>query len=217
MQNLKRIFRTKKHKSYMLVFLFLFLLPQYSFPLDDPALTSSSEQIVADSVFNACSDRDSVIQSYFSKLNINHKSRPIHPYFRDSYRVILDMRQLVRIFDYHAVNGYESMNDLVEIYRKFPEHKQAEMIYTAMAGGVVNLISERTNKELRKRKIHFLQKESDFLCRHFEFITTVTILLIIQLKASLLCPSETLELAATASMEEQMLLLSTPQGLDMLA
>lgn len=172
MHNLKQIDETKKHYSYILVFLFLYLLPQYSFPLDEPALTSSSEQIVADSVFNACSDRDSVIQNYFSKLDLNHKSRPVHPYFRDSYRIILDMRKLVRMFDYRAINGYESMNDLVDICRKLPEHKQAEMICTAMAGSVVNLVSERTNKELRKRKIHFLQwkLEKVFYQNKFKFL-----------------------------------------------
>jgi len=67
------------------------------------------------------------------------------------------MRRLVRMFNYRAVSGYESMSDLVSICQNFPEHQKTEMLYTAMAGGAVNLVSERTNKELRKRKIHFLQ------------------------------------------------------------
>jgi hypothetical protein len=157
MHNLEQTYKTIKYNSCIFFILLYLLSPQYSFSLDDPILTSSTDQIVTDSVFTVSSNEDSVIQNYFSKLNVNHNSRRVHPYFRDSYRVVEDIRRLIRMFDYRVVNGYESMNDLIDICRKFPEKKQTEMIYTAMAGGVVNLVSEQTNKLLRKMKIHFLQ------------------------------------------------------------
>ena len=157
MHNFELKFETRKYNSFIFLFLFSFLLPQFSYSSDDPILASTPEQIVADSAFSVFSDRDSVIQKFIANINSNHKSRPVHPYFRDSYRVIRDMRRLVRMFDYRAVNGYESMSDLIDICQKFPERQKTEMIYTAMTGGAVNLISERTNKALRKRKIHCLQ------------------------------------------------------------
>ncbi|UCE07808.1 MAG: hypothetical protein JSW07_07185 [bacterium] len=120
-------------------------------------LTSSTDQIVADSILAAFSEKDSIIHSPVYKIDSNHKSHSIHPYFLDSYRLIRDMRRLVRMFDHRAVNGYESMSDLVNICRKLPVPKQKDLIGTAMAGAVVNFISEATNKQLKKGKINFLQ------------------------------------------------------------
>jgi len=157
MHDLEQTYKTIKYNSCIFLILFYFLSPKYLFSLDDPILISSIDQIDADSILVSFSEKDSIIHSSVYKIDSNHKPRLIHPYFRDSYRVVQDMRRLVRMFDHRAVSGYESMSDLVDICRKFPEHKQTEMIYTAMAGGVMNLISERTNKELRKRKIDFIQ------------------------------------------------------------
>jgi len=157
MCNLELTFETRRYNSLIILCLFSFLLSEYYFSQEEPTLTSLPEQIVADSVISVCSDRDSVIQKLITNINSNHNSRSIHPYFRDSYRIILDIRRLIRMFDYRAINGYEPMGDLVDICQKLPEQQKTEMIYTAMAGGAVNLVSERTNKELRKRKINFLQ------------------------------------------------------------
>lgn len=149
--------KTKKYKRCMIVIFLSFLEPQCLFSLDDPTITVSLDQITADSAFAAKSAKDSIFHSSVLKLDSNYKPRSIHPYFRDSYRVIQDIRRLVRLFDYRVVNDYESMSDLLDICRKFPEQKQTKIIGTAMAGGFVNLISEETNKQLRKKKINFVQ------------------------------------------------------------
>ena len=158
MHNLVQKFPKKKCSSSIFLILLYFLQLQYSFSQDDP---TSTNQIIADSVFTTISEKDSLIQHSYYKIDSNHKSNAIFPYFRDSYRVILDMRKLVRMFNYQAVDGYESMNDLFNTCRKFPEYKQAKMIYMAMAGGAVNLLSVQTNRELSKRKINFLRWQID--------------------------------------------------------
>jgi len=126
------------------------------FASDDPTYSSSTEDMIPDTVLSPI-NQDSFVCMTHLKFDDGQRSRPMHPYFRDGYRIIQDMRRLVRMFNHGAVNGYESMSDLVDVCRKFPEYKQAEMLYTAMAGGLVNFISEQTNKQLRKRNIHFLQ------------------------------------------------------------
>ena len=79
------------------------------------------------------------------------------------------MRRLVLMFNRGAVNGYESVNDLVEVCQKLPEQKQTEMLYTAMAGGLVNFLSAETNKQLRKKKIQFLQWRMEKVFFHNNF------------------------------------------------
>lgn len=141
----------------MIVILFSFAVPLCLFPGDDSKKTISSDPIAVDSVFSEVAEKDSIIHKSALRLTSNHRSRAVHPYFRDRYRVIQDIRRLVQIFDYKAINGYESINDLVDICQKFPEPKQSKMIGMAMAGGVVNLVSEKTNQQLKKMKVHFIQ------------------------------------------------------------
>ncbi len=122
---------------------------------------SPSQRIIADSVSVIAEKRDSLSRHAPYRIGIQHQARPLHPYFRDRYRVIQDMRRLVRMFNYSEVEGYESMDRLVAICRRLPLHQQSKLIAMAMAGGAVNLIAERTNRELRKRNIDFLQWQVD--------------------------------------------------------
>jgi len=136
----------------------------------DPVGASSTDDIFSDSLYSPI-NQDSLFSKRHLKLDDRHRSRPMHPYFRDSYRVIRDMRRLVLMFNRGAVNGYESVNDLVEVCQKLPEQKQTEMLYTAMAGGLVNFLSVETNKQLRKKKIQFLQwrMEKVFFRNNFKY------------------------------------------------
>jgi len=145
--------------SLAIIFLELFIFPQNLFTFDDPDFSSSTDDIIPDtaSVPVISMKPDSSLLKPKFRIDKSHHFHPVHPYFRDGYRIIKDMRKLVRMFDYRKINGYESMSDLVEICQKFPESKKTEVIYTALAGGVVNILSEETNKHLRKRKINFLQ------------------------------------------------------------
>jgi hypothetical protein len=170
MQDLVQKIGTAKYNNSGIFLILLFCWrPHYSFSQQDMTLPS---QIIADSVTTTISEKDSLVRHSVYKIDSNHKSRQVYLYFRDSYRVIQDMRKLLRTVDYQAVNGYESMRDLIDICRKFPRHKQTELIYMAMAGGTVNLISTKTNRELSKRKIDFLrwQLEKVSYRNNFKFL-----------------------------------------------
>ena len=152
----------------------VFMYRTYSIPklfaLDDPIAVSSTEDILPDSLYSPI-HQDSLFSKRRLKFDDGRHSRPMHPYFRDQYRVVQDMRRLVLMFNRSAVNGYESMNDLVEACRNLPEQKQTEMLYTAMAGGLANFLSTETNKQLRKNKIQFLQwrMEKVFFRNNFKY------------------------------------------------
>ncbi len=122
----------------MLFILLYVWLPDFSFTQDDLTLTN---QILSDSVVAIASEKDGLVRYSVYKIDSNHRSRSIHPYFQDSYQIIQDMRRLVRMFNYSAIEGYESMSDRVAICRRFPEQKQTRLIFTAMAGGAVNTMN----------------------------------------------------------------------------
>lgn len=169
MQNLVQKIGITTYTSGILLLLLFCWRPHDLFSQQD---LTSPDQIIADSVVTTVSEKESLVRHSVYKIDANHRSHPLHPYFRDSYRVIQDLRRLVRMFNYPAVEGYESISDLVEICRKLPAPKQTAMISMAIAGGVVNLISERANKELRKRKMAFLQwqVEKVFFRNKFKFL-----------------------------------------------
>ncbi len=147
------------NSSCVFIFIALIIIPQDALTSDEQTIFSPSDQFPADTVTIpvAITERDSSVYQSNLKWNQNYQSHPVHPYFRDRYRIIQDMRRLVQMFDYRAVQGYESMSELVDICRKLPDYKKTEMIFTALAGGVVNFASEEMSKQLRKRKINFLQ------------------------------------------------------------
>ena len=93
------------------------------------------------------------------RINAGYQLAPMHAYFRDEYRPIQDMRRLVLFVDPNAIFGLESVPELVEIGRKFPESKQTEIIGVAAAGAVANYFSEIVSKQLRKRNLRFIQWE----------------------------------------------------------
>ncbi|MDZ7334120.1 MAG: hypothetical protein ONB32_03080 [candidate division KSB1 bacterium] len=134
---------------------------------------SPSQRIIADSVVTAADKKDSLIQRALFRVKTEYQAQPMHPYFRDRYRVIHDLRRLVRMFNYTEVEGYESVEKLVEICRHLPAQQQNKLIAMAMAGGAVNLVAERTNRELRKRKIDLLQWQVDKVTfrNRFKFIS----------------------------------------------
>ena len=91
------------------------------------------------------------------EIDAGYHSPPVHPYFRDEYRLILDMRRLVTFVDRNAIIGMESLPELFEIGRNLPEQKQTEILRMAMVGGAANYLSEMVSKQLRKRKFGFVQ------------------------------------------------------------
>lgn len=88
-------------------------------------------------------------------------AKSMHPYFRDAYRIIMDLRRLVQMANYQAVTGYESVGDLFDLCQNLPESKQTRLICTVFAGAAVNFFSVAANKQLQKNKINFLRWRSE--------------------------------------------------------
>ncbi len=103
----------------------------------------------------------SVLQRLKPRYNAGYHAAPIHPYFRDEQRMVIDMRRLVIFVDRNAVRGFESVPELFEIAQKLPAAKQTAIIRLAVAGSVANLTTETAMKHLRRHKLSFVQLEPD--------------------------------------------------------
>lgn len=98
-----------------------------------------------------------------------------HPYFRDEFKVIRDLRRLVQFVEPRGHHGYESIRDLVSIANSLPLEKQTAIARTALLGSTAEILSGITNRQLRKRKLSFLRWRLDqvearrSLHRHLSF------------------------------------------------
>ena len=145
-----------------LIFMLIILPLDKLYSTDDDLQTSIDKMISTnDSTGGSQQARtDSILQAIFNITN-RTRSHPVNPYFRDEYRLVKDLRKLVRFIDRRSVNGYESMGNLVQISSNFSNGQKNKMISAALAGGVVNILADKTNKQLRKRKLRFLQWRMD--------------------------------------------------------
>lgn len=160
-KNLVKNFRIPGLVGILVLDFFVFYGNSFSF--EDPKLATNSNRSQPDTIvvpFSKIID-DDITPQYNFRLTTNHPGKPMHPYFRDSYRIIRDMRRLVLMFNYRAVTGYESVGDLIEICQKLPEPKQAELISTVFVGAAANFFSVETNKQLKKKKINFVEWRAD--------------------------------------------------------
>lgn len=107
----------------------------------------------------AAAQPDSATKRLRFNIDAGYHTPPVHPYFRNEYRLIQDMRRLVLFVDRRKIHGYESVADLFALARKFPESKQTEIIRAAVAGSVANFASEMASKRMREKKIRFVQWE----------------------------------------------------------
>ncbi|NUO82898.1 hypothetical protein HUU05_22730 [candidate division KSB1 bacterium] len=112
---------------------------------------------------------DTLRTRYHARLDAGYHTPRVHPYFRDEYRVINDVRRLVLFIDPFALVGLESMTEMLGIVRRFPEHKQTEMIRVAVGGSVVNQVSEMVSRELRRGKLNFVQWQLEKVVLHRAF------------------------------------------------
>lgn len=143
--------------SWAFVFLEFYIGVEKSFSSENFSHSSLSDRFPLDTVSVTIPGVDTLFQQFKVRLDLDHHLKPLHPYFRDRYRIIRDLRRLVLLFNYRAVHGYEPISDLIDICRSLPESKQTKLIGTAFLGGIANLISEETNKQLKKRKVDFFQ------------------------------------------------------------
>ena len=100
---------------------------------------------------------DSLRTRYHTRLDAGYHTPRVHPYFRDEYRVIQDSRRLILFIDPYVLIGLEPMPEMLGIVYRFPEDKQHEMIRVAVAGSVVNQVSETVSRRLRRTKFRFVQ------------------------------------------------------------
>lgn len=100
---------------------------------------------------------DSVRTRYHARLDAGYHTPRVHPYFRDEYRVIQDIRRLILFVDPYVLIGLEPMQEMLGIARLFPSDKQHEMIRVAVAGSLVNQVSETVSRRLRRTKFRHVQ------------------------------------------------------------
>ena len=100
---------------------------------------------------------DSARPPWFAGLDAGYHTPPIHPYFRDEYRVIQDMRRLLLFVDPNAIQDLTSVPEMFAIARSMPEAKQAQIIGAALAGSVANQVSEMVSRSLRQRQAGYVQ------------------------------------------------------------
>lgn len=120
---------------------------------------------------------DTLRTRYHARLDAGYHTPPVHPYFRDEYRVIQDIRRLVLFVDPFALIGLEAMPEMLWVVQRFPETKQTEMLRVAVAGSVVNQVSETVSRKLRRTKYRFVQWQLEKVVlsksfRHF-FVSTI--------------------------------------------
>lgn len=87
--------------------------------------------------------------------------QPLHPYFRDEYQVVTDLRRLVKFVDKRKVKGFESVAELVNIGSDLPLERQTAIVSTALAGSAANILSGMANKQLRRWKVSYIQWETE--------------------------------------------------------
>jgi hypothetical protein len=102
---------------------------------------------------------DSASLRFRFNIDAGYRKPPVHPYFRDDYRLIQDMRRLLHFIDHRKIHGYESVAELFAIARRLPKPKQTEILRVAVAGSLANFASEITSRELREKKVRFVQWE----------------------------------------------------------
>ncbi len=102
---------------------------------------------------------DSLAVTYFTRLRTATTRRrpPLHPYFRDEYRVMQDLRRLVQFVAPGRIHYFESPQELVDIGNRLPLDKQSAIVQLAVAGGAAQILSAETNRQLRRRKIRFIR------------------------------------------------------------
>ncbi len=102
---------------------------------------------------------DSAQLRWQARIDAGYHTPPVHPYFRDEYRVIQDLRRLLMFVNPAIIQDLASMPEMVEAARALPESRQNEIIAAAIAGSAANQFSEMVSRSLRQRRAGFLQWE----------------------------------------------------------
>jgi len=134
--------------------------PQDPLILSQQVALSATQETKPDTIAPAVAAQpDSARTKYHARIDAGYHTPPAHPYFRDEYRVIQDMRRLLYFVNPHSVHGYESVPEMFSRARSLPAHKQTEILRVAVAGSVANFASEIVSRELREKKLRFVQWE----------------------------------------------------------
>ena len=134
--------------------------PQDPLILSQQVALSATQETKPDTIAPAVATQpDSVRAKYYARIDAGYHTPPPHPYFRDECRIIQDMRRLLYFVSPHSVHGYESVPEMFSRARSLPVRKQTEILRVAVAGSVANFASEIVSRELRERKLWFVQWE----------------------------------------------------------
>lgn len=111
--------------------------------------------------FETVSPPDSAKPRWQARLDAGYRTPAVHPYFRDEYRVIQDLRRLLSFVDPHALPELASVPEMLAIVQAMPPARQNRVIGAAIAGSIVNQISEMVSKHLRRTPAKFLQWQAE--------------------------------------------------------
>ncbi len=100
---------------------------------------------------------DSAKRHWKARLDAGYHTSPLHPYFRDEYRVIQDVRRLLLFIDPLALPELASLPEMFAIASAMPQSRQTQVIGAAVAGSVANQVSEMVSRRLRRSRMKFLQ------------------------------------------------------------
>jgi len=112
---------------------------------------------VADTARAKASREQQTQPPWWAGIDAGYHTPPVHPYFRDEYRVLQDMRRLILFINPVAIQDMASVPEMLAAARAMPEDRQTEIIGTAIAGSIVNQASDMVSRSLRHRHAGFIQ------------------------------------------------------------
>ncbi len=122
-----------------------------------PPVFQAATESETDSAAVTLTTADSASLRLRFDIDAGYHQPPVHPYFRDEYRILQDVRRLLDFVAPYRVQGMESLPELKAIAEALPGARQTEIIRVAVAGSIANYASEMVSRHLRRKKLDFVQ------------------------------------------------------------
>jgi len=154
----------KTYKIFLHILLvghILIFSTKFCFAGINPDITNDRDDIYTDSLDTKKSKPANRNEPFKETLTQKNQRKPILSRFKNEYLLIRDIRRLFQFVDRTSIDGYESLSELVNISKNFTKQQQTKIIGAAAAGGIAGMLSDMTNKMLRKHKINFVQWKLD--------------------------------------------------------
>lgn len=125
--------------------------------LAPPVFQAAGESETDSAAVRLPTPADSTRRRLRCEIDAGYHQPPVHPYFRDEYRLLQDVRRLVDFVAPYRVRGMESLAELKAIAEAMPVAKQTAIIRVAVGGSLANYVSEIVSRHLRRQNLGFVQ------------------------------------------------------------